>query len=115
MKLGETQSFASPEAALEHYGIKGMRWGVRKERTTSSTPPSAKKKAVTRAAVGISSITLAAGAGFVAYKLNQGNVPMSTLRLTSEEMKRAQSFLDAAGGGSEAMKYAEMFLKNARG
>lgn len=26
------QPFASPEEALEHYGVKGMRWGVRKER-----------------------------------------------------------------------------------
>ena len=26
------QPFASPGEALEHYGVKGMRWGVRKER-----------------------------------------------------------------------------------
>lgn len=25
------QAFASPEEALQHYGVKGMRWGVRKE------------------------------------------------------------------------------------
>jgi hypothetical protein len=34
MKLGETQPFASPEEALsylQHHGVKGMRWGVRKD------------------------------------------------------------------------------------
>lgn len=31
MKLGETQPFASPEEALKHSGVKGMKWGVRKE------------------------------------------------------------------------------------
>lgn len=31
MILGQTQEFASPEEALQHFGVKGMRWGVRKE------------------------------------------------------------------------------------
>lgn len=35
MKLGETQPFASPEEALAHFGVKGMRWGHRKKRETS--------------------------------------------------------------------------------
>lgn len=30
------QPFASPGEALSHYGVKGMRWGVRKEEETSS-------------------------------------------------------------------------------
>jgi len=32
MRLGEAQTFASPEEALEHFGTKGMKWGVRKQR-----------------------------------------------------------------------------------
>lgn len=38
MKLGEAQAFASPEAALEHFGVKGMKWGVRKERAANLQP-----------------------------------------------------------------------------
>jgi hypothetical protein len=34
MKRGGNQQFASPGEALKHYGVKGMRWGVRK-----SDPP----------------------------------------------------------------------------
>lgn len=32
MILDEVQMFTSPEEALEHFGIKGMHWGVRKDR-----------------------------------------------------------------------------------
>lgn len=32
MQLGKAQTFASPEEALEHFGIKGMRWGIHKDR-----------------------------------------------------------------------------------
>jgi ribosomal protein S18 acetylase RimI-like enzyme len=35
MILGQAQQFTSPEEALEHFGVKGMKWGVRKERARS--------------------------------------------------------------------------------
>lgn len=38
MILGESQQFASPEEALAHFGIKGMKWGVRKERASNLKP-----------------------------------------------------------------------------
>lgn len=31
MILGEAQTFASPEEAIEHFGVKGMKWGIRKD------------------------------------------------------------------------------------
>jgi hypothetical protein len=42
---GSNQKFASPEEALkslQHHGVKGMRWGVRKERDTSAVSGSLK-------------------------------------------------------------------------
>lgn len=40
--------FASPEEALEHYGTKGMKWGVRKEDTGSSKIRGPIKKPIVR-------------------------------------------------------------------
>lgn len=37
MILGEAQRFASPGEALEHHGVKGMRWGVRNKK--EKAPP----------------------------------------------------------------------------
>jgi len=37
------QPFASPEEALEHYGIKGMRWGHRKQEDSGSRDSSSKE------------------------------------------------------------------------
>lgn len=38
MIQGGNQQFASPEEALEHFGTKGMKWGVRKERAMNLQP-----------------------------------------------------------------------------
>lgn len=38
MILGESQRFASSEEALRHFGVKGMHWGVRKERAKNLQP-----------------------------------------------------------------------------
>lgn len=46
MILGQTQEFASPEEALAHFGIKGMRWGVRKDNDgPEGVPPKTNKMA----------------------------------------------------------------------
>lgn len=61
MKRGEpTQPFASPGEALEHHGVKGMKWGVRKEEDSGSgstagrlptDTPAAKQTAATNASL----------------------------------------------------------------
>jgi ribosomal protein S18 acetylase RimI-like enzyme len=42
------QPFASPEEALEHYGVRGMHWGVRKESQPKSELSSLIKGSITR-------------------------------------------------------------------
>jgi hypothetical protein len=41
--LTRNQTFASPTEALEHYGKKGMRWGVRNEKKSSGDAPSSRE------------------------------------------------------------------------
>lgn len=42
------QQFASPEAALEHFGVKGMKWGVRKDRKPKPEVKSFVTETITR-------------------------------------------------------------------
>lgn len=80
----------SPEEVLEHVGVKGMRWGVRKERNSSSKPKTSvelaaqkehRKQVAKRVAIGVGVLTVVAGTAFVAYKLNQnGKLPISSLK-----------------------------------
>jgi hypothetical protein len=99
MILESHQPFASPEEALVHYGKKGMRWGIRNEEesTSSRKPRNAEKPSISsprtdsekkaarramakKAAIGAGVLTAVAGAGFVAYKLNQsGKLPLSSI------------------------------------
>lgn len=49
MILGEDQQqFASPEEALAHFGVKGMKWGVRKEREPKPELTGYIKETITR-------------------------------------------------------------------
>ena len=89
MILDQCQEFSSPGEALTHFGVKGMHWGVRKERETAGSKP---KKSMTseekrarakKVALGVGVLLAVAGTAFVAYKLNQsGNLPVSSLRKT---------------------------------
>ena len=68
----------SPAEVLEHFGTKGMHWGVRKQTTLSSTtktPMSTKKKV----AIGVGVAIVAVGAAATAYYLHKnGKLPLST-------------------------------------
>ena len=67
------------DAYLEHFGVKGMRWGVRKDHSAGEpkTPMSKRKKV----AVGVSTgLAIATGAALVASTLmSSGSVSTSSL------------------------------------
>lgn len=44
MTMSQTANFERENAELEHYGIPGMKWGVRKKRVPGSSSASAKPK-----------------------------------------------------------------------
>jgi hypothetical protein len=66
------------ESDLIHFGVKGMRWGVRKDgpEGSSKTPRTPeqitkRKENAKKVLIGTAAITAAAGAAFVAYKMQQ--------------------------------------------
>jgi hypothetical protein len=102
------QPFASPGEALAHFGVKGMKWGVRKDRliadssskasSSSEAKKAARRRNVKKAAIGVGVLTAVAGGAYVAYRLNQnGNLPISSLKKakkTSATEKAIKKVLD---------------------
>ena len=83
-------SFEEVDEFLAHFGVKGMRWGVRKDRTTASednTGSSHKKLKVAGAVLGVA--VIAAGAVYVA---KHGGVSASSL--SSSNGEKAKSFVE---------------------
>jgi hypothetical protein len=54
------------EATLEHFGVKGMKWGVRKERT-----PAEKRALAKKVAIGTGALLLIAGTAVVAHQMHK--------------------------------------------
>ena len=77
----------SPAEVLEHIGVKGMHWGVRKERTSTSKPKTSaelatqhehRKQVAKKVAIGVGALAVVAGTAYVGYKLHQnGKLPLS--------------------------------------
>lgn len=80
--------------ALSHHGVKGMHWGVRKDRTnkTDAQRSARRRSTAKKVAIGVGSATVAVGAAYLAYKLNQsGHLPVSSVKTTAKtasEVKR---------------------------
>jgi hypothetical protein len=78
---------------LEHFGTKGMKWGVRKERTTGENDraPVDKKALAKRVAIGAGILAAAAGAAYLAsqnYKSTSTNsLSDSSIRAGSHSAK----------------------------
>ena len=65
------------EEFLEHYGVKGMKWGVRKKNDSSSNSPKKRSKAKTAVKVGAVVVGTAAIATVIA---KSGSKPASSMR-----------------------------------
>ncbi len=74
-------TFDDVDNYLAHFGVKGMRWGVRKERDESDEASAARRERFKKAAIATGVLTVAAGSAYVAYTLNKdGKLPVKSLR-----------------------------------
>lgn len=68
--------FIDEDEVLAHHGVKGMRWGVRKQRPSGGAGPSKKRKGLSRkqkaAIAGVLGTTAAVGAGYYLHKSGNG-------------------------------------------
>ena len=92
----------TPEELI-HFGVKGMKWGVRKEQATSGLSRSTKneqfwtperKSTAKKVAIGVGALAVVAGAAFVAYKLNaNGKQSVSSLKTTAKAATETRKIL----------------------
>ena len=68
--------FIDEDEVLAHHGVKGMRWGVRKQHPSGGAGPSKKRKGLSRkqkaAIAGVLGTAAAAGAGYYLHKSGNG-------------------------------------------
>nr|DAR13556.1 MAG TPA: Structural protein [Caudoviricetes sp.] len=68
--------FIDEDEVLAHHGVKGMKWGVRKQRPSGGAGPSKKRKGLSRkqkaAIAGVLGTAAAAGAGYYLHKSGNG-------------------------------------------
>ncbi len=74
--MPENIFFIDEGEVLAHHGVKGMKWGVRKQRPSGGAGPSKKRKGLSRkqkaAIAGVLGTAAAAGAGYYLHKSGNG-------------------------------------------
>ena len=75
-RMSDNIFFIDEDEVLAHHGVKGMRWGVRKQRPSGGAGPSKKRKGLSRkqkaAIAGVLGTAAAAGAGYYLHKSGSG-------------------------------------------
>lgn len=111
--------FIDEDEVLAHHGVKGMKWGVRKQRAASGGAGSTKKrKGLSRkqkaAIAGVLGTAAAAGAGYYLHKSGKGK------KIAALAKKHGASARDFAKGkgrnlGAQAKRFAKAQSANAKG
>lgn len=111
--------FIDEDEVLAHHGVKGMKWGVRKQRAASGGAGSTKKrKGLSRkqkaAIAGVLGTAAAAGAGYYLHKSGKGK------KIAALAKKHGASAKDFAKGkgrnlGAQAKRFAKAQSANAKG
>lgn len=108
----------SDNHTLEHHGIKGMRWGVRKRNSASSSSEnkSSKKSVAKKVAIGTGVVALTVGAGAAVYVLNKhGKLPIKQISIKPSKMddipKRHQQTTEYGAKAAKKMSDTDAFKK----
>lgn len=117
--MTDTLFFIDEDEVLAHHGVKGMKWGVRKQRAASGGAGSTKKRrGISRkqkaAIAGVLGTAAAAGAGYYLHKSGKGK------KIAALAKKHGASAKDFAKGkgrnlGAQAKRFAKAQSANAKG
>lgn len=103
--------FIDEDEVLAHHGVKGMRWGVRKQRPSGGAGPSKKRKGLSRkqkaAIAGVLGTAAAAGAGVYLHKSGNGK------KIASVAKKHGAAAKKFASATKSKASSARGFAKNA--
>lgn len=105
--MTDTLFFIDEEEVLAHHGVKGMKWGVRKQRAASGGAGSTKKRKQKAAIAGVLGTAAAAGAGYYLHKSGKGK------KIAALAKKHGGSAKDFAKG--KAKRFAKAQSANAKG
>lgn len=97
-RMSDNIFFIDEDEVLAHHGVKGMRWGVRKQRPSGGAGPSKKRKGLSRkqkaAIAGVLGTAAAAGAGYYLHKSGNGK---KLAGLAKEQGAAAKQFAQGKG------------------
>lgn len=107
--------FIDEDEVLAHHGVKGMRWGVRKQQPSGGAGPSKKRKGLSRkqkvAIAGVLGTAVATGAGYYLHKSGNGKKIASVAKKQGAAAKN--SAVKAKSSAERAAKLAGRHGKKA--
>lgn len=117
--------FIDEDEVLAHHGVKGMRWGVRKQRPSGGAGPSKKRKGLSRkqkaAIAGVLGTAAAVGGGYYLHKSGNGK---KIAALAKKQGAAANKFTQGKGRNlgaqarvkkAQAKRFAKSQSANAKG
>ena len=105
-RMSDNIFFIDEDEVLAHHGVKGMRWGVRKQRPSGGAGPSKKRKGLSRkqkaAIAGVLGTAAAVGAGYYLHKSGNGKKLAGLAKKQGAAAKTyARGYGKVAAGGAK--------------
>ena len=117
-RMSDNIFFIDEDEVLAHHGVKGMRWGVRKQRPSGGAGPAKKRKGLSRkqkaAIAGVLGTAAAVGGGYYLHKSGNGK---KIAALAKKQGAAAKKFTQGKGRnlGAQAKRFAKAQSANAKG